>query len=53
MKLRPDQVFNNKWLTKTPDRRHWRLSSVFTVNFEHISDLQLYLKKDSGTGVFL
>ena len=23
--------------TKTPERRHWRRSGVFTVNFEHIS----------------
>ena len=22
---------------KTPERRHWRCSSVFIVNFEHIS----------------
>ena len=26
---------------KTPDRRHWRRSGVFIVNFEHISHLSL------------
>ena len=26
---------------KTPERRHWRRSGVFTVNFEHISHLVL------------
>ena len=28
-------------LTKTPERRHWRRSHVFIVNFEHISQLFL------------
>ena len=28
-------------LTKTPERRHWRHSSVLIVNFEHISHLPL------------
>ena len=27
--------------TKTPERRHWRLSGVFILNFEHISHLVL------------
>ena len=26
---------------KTPERRHWRRSGVFTANFEHISHLVL------------
>ena len=26
---------------KTPERRHWRRSGVFIVNFEHISHLAL------------
>ena len=26
---------------KTPERRHWRRSDVFIVNFEHISHLFL------------
>ena len=26
---------------KTPERRHWRRSGVFIVNFEHISQLFL------------
>ena len=26
---------------KTPERRHWRRSGVFIVNFEHISYLVL------------
>ena len=26
---------------KTPERRHWRRSGVFIVNFEHISHLVL------------
>ena len=28
-------------LTKTSERRHWRFSDVFIVNFEHISHLAL------------
>ena len=28
---------------KTPERRHWRHSGVFIVNFEHISHLALLL----------
>ena len=28
-------------LIKTPERRHWRLSGVFIVNFEHISHLSV------------
>ena len=31
----------SKLTIKTPERRHWRLSSVFIVNFEHISHLVL------------
>ena len=27
----------SKLTIKTPERRHWRLSGVFIVNFEHIS----------------
>ena len=30
-----------KFTITTPERRHWRLSSVFIVNFEHISHLVL------------
>ena len=28
---------------KTPERRHWRRSGIFIVNFEHISHLVLAL----------
>ena len=31
----------SKLTTKTPERRHWRHSHVFIVNFEHISHLNL------------
>ena len=31
----------SKLTIKTPERRQWRRSSVFTVNFEHISHLVL------------
>ena len=31
----------SKLTIKTPERRHWRLSDVFIVNFEHISHLVL------------
>ena len=31
----------SKLITKTPERRHWRRSIVFIVNFEHISHLVL------------
>ena len=31
----------SKLIIKTPERRHWRRSSVFIVNFEHISHLVL------------
>ena len=31
----------SKLTTKTPERRHWRRSSVFIVTFEHISHLVL------------
>ena len=31
----------SKLTIKTPERRHWRLSGVFIVNFEHISHLGL------------
>ena len=30
-----------KLTVKTPERRQWRLSGVFIVNFEHISQLIL------------
>ena len=30
-----------KLTIKTPERRYWRRSDVFTVNFEHISHLVL------------
>ena len=30
-----------KLTIKTPERRQWRLSGVFIVNFEHISHLVL------------
>ena len=29
----------SKLTIKTPERRHWRRSGVFIVNFEHISNL--------------
>ena len=28
-------------LTKIPERRHWRQSGIFIINFEHISHLVL------------
>ena len=31
----------SKLTTKTPERRHLRRSSVFIVNFEHISHIAL------------
>ena len=31
----------SKLAIKTPERRHWRRSGVFIVNFEHISQLVL------------
>ena len=31
----------SKLTIKTPERRQWRRSGVFTVNFEHISHLVL------------
>ena len=31
----------SKLTLKTPERRYWRRSGVFIVNFEHISDLAL------------
>ena len=31
----------SKLTLKTPERRQWRLSGVFIVNFEHISHLAL------------
>ena len=31
----------SKLAIETPERRHWRHSGVFIVNFEHISDLAL------------
>ena len=31
----------SKLKIKTPEQRHWRRSSVFIVNFEHISHLVL------------
>ena len=35
-------IFGDLKLTiKTPERRHWRHSGVFIVNFEHISHLVL------------
>ena len=30
-----------KLITKTPERRYWRCSGVFIVNFVHISQLVL------------
>ena len=33
-----------KLTIRTPERRHWRLSGVFIINFEHILHLfQLFL----------
>ena len=32
-----------KLTIKTPERRQWRRSGVFIVNFEHILDLALVL----------
>ena len=34
-------VICSKLAIKTPERRHWRHSGVFIVNFEHISHLVL------------
>ena len=31
----------SKLTIKTPERRHWRRSDIFIVNFEHISHLAL------------
>ena len=31
----------SKLIIKTPERRHWRRSGFFIVNFEHISDFIL------------
>ena len=31
----------SKLTIKVPERRHWRRSGTFIVNFEHISDLVL------------
>ena len=31
----------SKLTIKTPERRHWRRSGIFIVNFEHISHLAL------------
>ena len=31
----------SKLTMKTPERLHWRRSSVFIINFEHISHLAL------------
>ena len=33
----------SKLTIKTPERRKWRLSTVFIVNFEHISHLAVVL----------
>ena len=33
----------SKLTIKTPERSHWRRSSVFIANFEHISHLALVL----------
>ena len=33
----------SKLTIKTPERRQWRRSGVFTVNFEHISHLVLVI----------
>ena len=30
----------SKLTIKTPERRHWRRSGVFIINFEHISHLE-------------
>ena len=32
---------NNKDARTTPERRHWRRSGVFIVNFKHVSHLVL------------
>ena len=31
----------SNWTIKVPERRHWRRSCIFIVNFEHISHLDL------------
>ena len=33
----------SKLIIKTPEQRHWRLSCVFIVDFEHISHLVVFL----------
>ena len=35
------KTLSSKLTIKTPERRHWRGSSVFVANFEHISHLFL------------
>ena len=46
----------SKLTIKTPERRHWRRSGVFIVNFEHISYLVLVfllstLSREMPTGI--
>ena len=48
----------SKITIKTPERRHWRRSGVFIVNFEHISYLVLVfllltLSRQMPTGLFI
>ena len=51
----------SKLTIKTPERRHWRRSGVFIVNFEHISDpvlvfllltLSMYMPIGSFNSIF-
>ena len=39
---RPRCEICSKLTIKTPERRHWRRSGVFIVNFEYISHLALW-----------
>ena len=38
----------SKLTIKTPERRYWRRSGVFIVNFEHISHLVLVFLSNAG-----
>ena len=40
-----------KLAIKTPERRYWRLSGVFIVNFEYISHFFLVVQKNAAWGI--